>query len=72
MPLIKFDDNQVAEGLYLLATHGQVGCYPDQIFAISERLLKDLDEAFRRKGITYQVLKPHNLNSQKSAQGASR
>jgi hypothetical protein len=69
MPLIKFDDDKVAEGLYLLATHGQVGCYPDHVFAVSERLLKDLDEAFRRQGITYRMFTPQNLKSSKSVQG---
>ena len=55
MPLIKFNDDKIAEGLYLLATSGQVGCYPDNIFAVSERLLKELYEEFKDKGITYQV-----------------
>ena len=58
MPLIKFNDGKVADGLYLLATNGQVGCYPDNIFAVSERLLKELDEVFKNREITYQVLQP--------------
>jgi len=58
MPLIKFNDGKVADGLYLLATNGQVGCYPNNIFAVSERLLKELDEVFKNRGITYQVLQP--------------
>ncbi len=71
MPLIKFNDNKLAEGLYLLATNGQVGCYPGDIFVVSARLLKELDEEFKSKGITYQVLKLQDLNQQKSAQGAT-
>ena len=71
MPLIKFDDNKLAEGFYLLATNGQVGCYPGDIFVVSERLLKELDEAFRSKRITYQALNPRDLKPQKSAQGAT-
>jgi len=71
MPLIKFDEDKVAEGLYLLATNGQVGCYPDHIFVVSQRLLKELDEEFKSKGITYQVLKLRDLNRQQSAQGAT-
>jgi len=70
MSLIKFNDGKVAEGLYLLATNGQVGCYPDNIFSVSERLLKELDEEFKNKGITYQVLQPQMLNSQCLSQGA--
>ena len=71
MPLIKFNDDKIAEGLYLLATNGQVGCYPDNIFAVSERLLKELDEEFKNKGITYQVLQPQELKSQRPSQGAT-
>ncbi|MFQ6042175.1 MAG: hypothetical protein ACE5PV_15060 [Candidatus Poribacteria bacterium] len=64
MPLIKFNDGKVAEGLYLLATNGQVGCYPDNIFAVSRRLLKELDGEFKNRGITYQVLQPQRQQSQ--------
>jgi len=71
MPLIKFNDNKVAEGLYLLATNGQVGCYPDNVFAVSERLLKELNEEFKNKGITYQVLQPQELKSHRPFQGAT-
>ena len=34
-----------------------------------ERLLKDLDEDFKKKGITYQVLQPKELKSRRSSQG---
>ena len=68
MPLIKLNDDKIAEGLYLLATNGQVGCYPDNIFAVSKRLLKELDEEFKNNGITYQVLQPQSLKSQRSPQ----
>ena len=61
MPLIKFD-NKVAEGFYLLATHGQVGGYPGDIFAVSDQLLKELKEEFRAQGITYQQIDPKALN----------
>lgn len=71
MPLIKFNDDKIAEGLYLLATNGQVGCYPDNIFVASERLLKGLDEEFKNKGITYQVLRPQGLKSQRPSQGTT-
>ncbi|MBI1927708.1 hypothetical protein HYR99_26160 [Candidatus Poribacteria bacterium] len=71
MPLIKFDDNKLAEGFYLLATNGQVGCYPGDLFVVSARLLKELDEEFKSKGITYQVLKPQDLKRQQSSQGAT-
>ncbi len=70
MPLIKFNDGKVADGLYLLATNGQVGCYPDNIFAVSERLLKELDEVFKNRGITYQVLQPQRQKSHHPSQGA--
>ncbi|MBM3239349.1 hypothetical protein FJZ31_23900 [Candidatus Poribacteria bacterium] len=70
MPFIKFDDDNIAEGLYLLATNGQVGCYPDNIFAVSSRLLKELDEEFKNKGITYQVLQLQELN-QRPSQGVT-
>ena len=63
MPLIKFNDGKVAEGLYLLATNGQVGCYPDNIFAVSRRLLKELDEEFKNRGITYRILQPQRPKS---------
>lgn len=69
MPLIKFNDGKIAEGLYLLATSGQVGCYPDNIFVVSERLLKELDKEFKNKGITYKVLQPQELKSKQPSQG---
>ncbi len=61
MPLIKFN-NKVAEGFYLLATHGQVGGYPDNVFAVSDQLLKGLEHEFRTQGITYQKMDPKTLN----------
>jgi hypothetical protein len=62
MPLIRFS-NKAAEGFYLLATHGEVGGYPEDIFAVSERLLKELETEFKARGITYQKLDPKTLNS---------
>jgi hypothetical protein len=61
MPLIQFD-NKVAEGFYLLITHGEVGGYPGNIFAVSERLLSELEHDFDKQGITYQKIDPKTLN----------
>ena len=60
MPLIKFS-NKAAEGFYLLATNGEVGGYPGDIFAVSERLLKELETEFQAKGIAYQKLDPSGI-----------
>jgi len=67
MPLIKFD-NKVANGFYLLATHGQVGGYPGDIFAVSDQLLKELEDEFRAQGITYQKIDPKALNGKQPKQ----
>jgi hypothetical protein len=71
MPLIKFS-NKAAEGFYLLATNGEVGGYPGDIFAVSERLLKELETEFQAKGITYQKLDPKTLNSNRQRCGEKR
>lgn len=57
MALIHFD-NKPAEGFYLLATHGEIGGYPGDVFAVSDDLLKELEEDFKSRGITYQRLDP--------------
>ena len=67
MPLIKFD-NKVANGFYLLATHGQVGGYPGDIFAVSDQLLKELEGEFRAQGIMYQKIDPKALNGKQLKQ----
>lgn len=64
MPLIKFL-NKPAEGFYLIATNGEVGGYPGDIFAVSEQLLKELETEFQDRNITYQKLDPKVLNSNK-------
>jgi len=61
MPLIQFDDKST-DGFYLLITSGEVGHYPDDIYAVSERLLKELDAEFKAKGITYHRLDVKKLN----------
>lgn len=64
MPLIKFDKN-AAEGFYLLVTHGQVGGYPGNLFAVSEQLLKELEAEFQARGITYQQIDIKTLNGRR-------
>jgi hypothetical protein len=65
MSLIKFD-NKVAEGFYLLATHGQVGGYPGDLFAVSDQLLKELETEFQAQGITYQKIDLKTLNGKQT------
>ena len=67
MPLIQFD-NKTAEGFYLLATHGQVGGYPGNIFAVSDQLLKELEDEFKVQGITYQKIDMKTLNGRHTQQ----
>src|SRR5436305_987779 len=55
MALIKFENNK-DEGFYLLATSGKVGFFPNSVFGVTDRLLRELEPVFREKGIRYHRL----------------
>jgi hypothetical protein len=70
MALIQFE-SKPAEGFYLLATHGEVGGYPGNIFAVTDRLLEDLDGEFKARGITYRrVNRQNSKNPARKEKGA--
>lgn len=60
MPFIKFD-RKVTEGKYLLMTHGPVNRFPGGILGVSEKLLEELEETFKEKGIRYHRLTQDEL-----------
>ena len=63
MPLTKFARN-ADDGFYLLATSGRMaGCYPGEVHVVSERMLKDLDDDFKGKGMRYKRVDPRALNN---------
>jgi hypothetical protein len=55
MPLIRFETKK-DEGFHLLVTSGEVGWFPNRVYGVTERLLRQLDPLFQAKGIRYHLL----------------
>ena len=60
MPLIKFETKK-DEGAYLLVTSGEVGWFPDDVFGVTDHLLRQLRDEFHQKGICYREVTPEEL-----------
>ena len=56
MPIIKFDKENAVRGFYFLSTIGQIACYPNDVYVISEALLRQL----KRSEIPFEVIKKQN------------
>ena len=56
MPIIKFGEENAVRGFYFLSTLGQIACYPNDVYVISETLLRQL----KRIEIPYEVIKKKN------------
>ena len=61
MPLIRFETKK-DDGAYLLVTSGEVGWFPDGVFAVTEHLLDQLEPRLREKGIRYHRLSAEEAN----------
>jgi len=61
MPIIKFHKEDAVKGFYFLATQGQISCYPNDVYVISEALLRQL----KRSEIPFEVIKKQNERERK-------
>ena len=70
MPVITFDKKHVDEGFVWIAFRGEVGCLPDDVFVISDELLRKLN----RSSIPFTRLSPvsHSVNVDTSVNSKAR
>lgn len=74
MPVITFDEEYLDEGLMFLVRRGEVGCFPNDVFVITEPLFDQLQESgipFIRLG-NHQVAQQGDVSAKKKTRKTNR
>jgi hypothetical protein len=74
MPVITFDKEHLDEGFMFLARRGEVGCFPNDVFVVTEPLFDQLKESgipFIRLG-NHQTAQQGEVSAKKKTRKTSR